>query len=720
MKKISLSGVWKIQDRKKVSSEVVRFEFDEKDMENIGVPSHYQTHPKFQYYPEEVVYRRKFLLDKKEQGKTVLLRFEGVFYSCNVFLNEKYLGEHRGYFAPFEFDITDIVDFDDENLLVMAVSCPEEKVVYQKKMITGVFSRWDCKPPHIQPGGIWQEVNLAIGEEVYFKNCSLETLSLDNNSAKINLILQFTSKVEKNISLNYKIIPYNFEGESLRDGLSVAVNLGENTVKKEIEIKEPHLWWTYDVGFPHLYQIEVEMLDEEKILDTFTFTTGIRMVQMKNWHVYLNGKRVFLRGTNYAPADIRLSEATRELYENDLKLIKEANINSLRIHAHIEKKCFYEMLDEAGIFAWQDFPLQWYYVKEIKDEAISQIKEMVNILRHHPSIGIWCCHNEPFYIPGGDAVVGSPIEIIKTLFSFFGYNWNKDVLDKILEKVVKEEDKTRPVVRASGLIGYLWGKIGATDSHFYFGWYFGKMRHLDFFSKITFHSYSKFITEFGAQAFPNLENFSKIVPGKKIEEVNLSDLKSNYMLQPTLMEKKSTKKSEYLELSSYINATQEYQGKLNKYYIEYFRKLKYKPCGGIMHFMFADCYPGITWSIVDYFRHPKLSYFTVAKCFSPLYIMMDYPKEKYKIGKIFKANLYVVNDYHNDWGKINIEWNLKDIHGKIWKEEKNTVGIKKDSLEKIGKVWFKIPPTRGEMQVNLKLSSDDIKSIENFYNFEVK
>ncbi|MEQ6360669.1 glycoside hydrolase family 2 TIM barrel-domain containing protein, partial [Thermoanaerobacter thermohydrosulfuricus] len=70
---------------------------------------------------------------------------------------------------------------------------------------------------------------------------------------------------------------------------------------------------------------------------------------------------------------------------------------SVRVHAHITRKEFYEACDKEGILVWQDFPLQWSYDRSDRfiENAITQIKDMVETLYNHTSIGIWCCHNEP-------------------------------------------------------------------------------------------------------------------------------------------------------------------------------------------------------------------------------------------------------------------------------------------------------------------------------------
>jgi beta-galactosidase GanA len=100
----------------------------------------------------------------------------------------------------------------------------------------------------------------------------------------------------------------------------------------------------------------------------------------KNGFWYLNGKRIFLRGTNYISSHW-LSEMTKARFLKDLKMMKEANINIVRVHAHIEPEIFYQLADEIGIMIWQDFALQWGYSddEEFRTEAVKQAKENLRI-----------------------------------------------------------------------------------------------------------------------------------------------------------------------------------------------------------------------------------------------------------------------------------------------------------------------------------------------------
>ena len=179
----------------------------------------------------------------------------------------------------------------------------------------------------------------------------------------------------------------------------------------------------------------------------------------------------------------------------------------MRIHAHVDHPLFYEVADERGVLVWQDFPLQWYYRKEILSGALYQVERMVKTLHNHPSIVAWCCHNEPFHIVDASNIRAT--DLAKSMWSLLGYNWNREFLDERLRDKVLSIDASRFVQKCSGFMGL--GKEPG-DEHFYFGWYppFGKTRNFDGYMKLL-PKVIRFPTEFGAQSFPNYENSVKFM-----------------------------------------------------------------------------------------------------------------------------------------------------------------------------------------------------------------
>ena len=136
---------------------------------------------------------------------------------------------------------------------------------------------------------------------------------------------------------------------------------------------------------------------------------------------------------------------------------------------------------------------------------------MVRQLYNHPSVAVWCMHNEALFT--ADTSDERPLTKARQYGSAFGWNWNREVLDTRLKAVAEAEDSTRPVVRSSGEYAVPGVRAG-TDTHFYYGWYplYGNLRSWEAVVK-RFPANIRFVTEFGAQSFPNLESCLKFMSG---------------------------------------------------------------------------------------------------------------------------------------------------------------------------------------------------------------
>src|SRR5213592_4334149 len=102
---------------------------------------------------------------------------------------------------------------------------------------------------------------------------------------------------------------------------------------------------------------------------------------------------------------MQLGEATPAELARDVQLALDANLDLLRVHAHVSRPELYAAADHAGLLLWQDFPLQWGYARGVRRQAVRQARAMVDMLGHHPSIANWCAHNEPLALdfqPGDD------------------------------------------------------------------------------------------------------------------------------------------------------------------------------------------------------------------------------------------------------------------------------------------------------------------------------
>ena len=653
---LSLNGRWRFTqlaestlDKRSIPLKTPKTRF-------IEVPSNWYLQG--EDFAGEALYEREFEVSHLKKGQAAFLRFKGADYFLKAELNGHLLGNHEGYFQTFDFAATTALR--DQNHLKVWVESPKEnrKVwPHDKHLIKGIFNHHDARPgswdiEHGQDhnsGGLWNGVELLIVDHVFLKRQQVDSVLLKNGQAVVNLKLVLVNVAE---SGTYDI-EVDFKGEGFADKAKTKKNVylqrGQTEVHISQTFKKPRLWWTWDQGQPNLYKASIFIRNSETghAVEKSELRFGIRQIQVTpEWKFLLNGRQFFPRATNIIPTQW-LSEYTVDKAKRDVQMMKEANLNGVRVHAHVNREEFYAACDEAGLFVWQDFALQWSY--EATDafirNACRQVKDMVKLLYNHPSIIVWCCHNEP--------------------------SFNKDELDPVLARAVKEEDDSRFVDTQSDF-----------RYHPYPGWYWEDSTIKDAFGAIG--PDTTFFSEFGAQALPCVETLKKTFSKKELWPPDwkawaLHDFQYHQTFNVAQVEMGKT-------LQEFVTNSQEYQAWLLKEYIQSFRLKKYKPMNGYFQFMFVDCWPSITWSVVDYFRKPKEGYRALQTASQPLLPVWRIHTTRYNRGDVlnwgssFLTGLQVINDYPHAFQGLKVEARVVDPKGKVLFRETRTCAVPADSV----------------------------------------
>ncbi len=182
--------------------------------------------------------------------------------------------------------------------------------------------------------------------------------------------------------------------------------------------------------------------------------------------------------------------------------------------------------------------------------------------------------------------------------------WNKDVLDRSIAGALHKADPTRVVNPHSGVLPGIGS--GGTDTHFYFGWYHGRMDGLAAALR-AMPRLARFVTEFGAQAVPDSAEF---MHPERWPDLDWDDLFEHHACQKRYFDQ-HVPPALFGSFSAWRDATQHYQAALIQLQIEDLRRLKHDPTGGFCQFCFADGHPSVTWSVLDHVRKPKAGYFAL-------------------------------------------------------------------------------------------------------------
>jgi len=647
--KISLDGLWKyIPDSECHLSieDIISKLSSEKEIRSMKIPTNWQL-AGLNNFSGTVWFIKTFSLKEKIlDNELAILKFFGVDYFADVWLNSKFLGHHEGYFQSFYFDVTNAIDLYSKNVLIVEVNSPLEEPgkVWpdKKKLIKGIFNHHDCRPggwslEHGQDkntGGIWNNIELEFTRKIFIENIKIETkLNQTEKSANIILDIKYYNTFRQNRVVRIFIEVFDPTNKTvIKKEFEVKLKSKRGETEVSFKINSPKLWWCWELGKQNLYKLKInsQYFNSQEIL------FGIREVKLdEKSQFFLNGERLFLRGTNLIPTQF-LSELTREKISNLVSLIKEANINIVRSHAHVNRKELYDEFDKQGILVWQDFALQWTYdeSEKFKRNAVSQIKDMVFQFYNHPSIAFWCCHNEP----------GKQIKS----------------LDPFLYDAVLNEDKSRVVRLASNY-----------EEHAYDGWYWGNKEHF------AATPMGPLVTEFGAQALPQLSSLKKFLTK---ESINPPDWKlwhyHNFQYEQTFNIAQIEKGK---DTESFIHNSQQYQADLIKTAVDFYRRKKNNGITGIFQFMFIDCWSSITWSVIDYYGKKKLGYETLKLAYQPVYVSIFIRQKRYFKGAKLNIDLWMINDVHKRFGncKANFYFDSKKL------AERKNIFVGKDSITQI-------------------------------------
>ncbi|MCF6268414.1 MAG: hypothetical protein L3J41_01745 [Melioribacteraceae bacterium] len=660
-----LNGIWNyISDTgSEFSVEQIKAKVNHKEYTgSMSIPSNWELEG-LKNYSGTIWFVRNFD-NYRTKGKRRIC-FGGVDYFAEVWVNWEFVGSHEGYFQSFDFLLKDSILTPKNNTLIVRVTSPKEEVGKtwpdKKQLIKGIFNHHDCRPggwslakgQNKNTGGIWNDVNLVTEKEVLIDNLKLQPI-ITNELVEIKITFQYRTflKEQTNIETKIEIKSGIKKTETIKISFDINPTGGQATAI--IKVEEPEFWYPWELGKPTLTNIKIS----SKHFNLISASIGIREVKLSEKSEFIiNQKRLFLRGTNIIPEQF-LSSLSKSRIKELVAWLREANINIVRVHAHVNRKELYQELDKAGILVWQDFALQWTYdtSTEFKINAISQIKDMVNQFYNHPSIVFWCCHNEP----------GEQIE----------------TLDSYLLDAVMEEDQSRIVRIASNY-----------EEHPYEGWYWGNLEHY------SAAPMGPLVTEFGAQAIPELTSLKRILSEEDISKLNWDNWEYHNFQYEQTFNLAGIQIGENIE--KFIVNSQNYQAELIYKAINFYRRKKNDGITGIFQFMFIDCWDSISWSVIDYYGKKKLGYSILRKNFEPLFISLNLKKKKYQVDAELFMDLWIINDLHTTFHNLTLVVSIEN--NELVRVKK--ILIKEDSIKYLDDKKFKV-----------KLSS---KKIEGFLSVKL-
>lgn len=428
-------------------------DYDFNDWEKVYVPSCWNTDkPEYFYYEGSAVYTRTFKYINRGE-KRVYIKFGAANYEAYIFMNKQIIGYHKGGSTPFYIDITNHVQ--KYNRISVVVNNNR-----RKEQVPANNTDW------YNYGGLYRDVEIIRLPEIFIKYFKVNLIN-DSEFNKIEVQIQLNSEINCTATLNISEL-------GIHENIDIKSGKGYGVIKCTPEVWSPE--------YPKLYDVEVSCME-----DTISEKIGFREIVVKGTDIFLNGKKIFLKGICCHEESVQNGKALseEEIIEN-LKLAKEMNCNYMRLahYPHTEKTA--QIADEIGIMLWEEIPVYWAINFDnpitLKD-AENQLKELIKRDCNRASVIIWSVGNE-------NADTDSRLDFMKTLAIS-----------------AKEEDATR-LISAACLVDSTENKIADRLGNYldiigineYYGWYDPNFEKLPQCFKNSDINKPVIISEFGAGA----------------------------------------------------------------------------------------------------------------------------------------------------------------------------------------------------------------------------
>ncbi len=452
----------------------------------VAVPSSFNdlfTEEEFRMWHKGVWYQRRFDMPKMLKGERIVLRFNSVSYRGEVFLNGTRLGDHETGYTPFEFDITDVVGFDKENLLCVRV----ENLLSTDTVPMGNLNN---KPEPGQFAGQYPDTPFD-----FFPYSGIQRPVMVYTTSKkgwLESVVVATSN-DGTVNVSGKIGGGAEKAVLSCDGVRVEALVVDGAFATSFKIEGARLW---DVWEPNLYHVAIQLVAGGELLDEYTQRFGVREVKVEGNRILLNGKPVYFQGFGrHEDFPIIGKGLNHSVNIRDHELLKWINANSYRTTHYPYSEELIQLCDEQGILIISEAPavsINFEFVTERTLAAhLKVLAELVERDRNYPSVVMWSVANE--------ATTNRPESI-----PYF----------KALSELVRAMDSTRPVTMITckaehDLVMEFFDVVGV---NLYPGWYHlpGQVEEAKKDLRHTLEKmYAKFqkpimVTEFGADTIAGL------------------------------------------------------------------------------------------------------------------------------------------------------------------------------------------------------------------------
>jgi beta-galactosidase len=389
--------------REQFTPDAVRADFRDDAFQRVTIPHANKMLPMNGFDEKEYafisIYRRRFRLPRELQSRRVFVDFGGVMTAAKVSLNGQLLGENRGGYTLFSFELTKNLNWRGDNVLAVEVDSTE------RKDIPPFGGRVD----YLTFGGIYREVNLRVVNETFIENvfAAPQNVLQENRSLRVRVFLAGESALTATKARDNKLTVELRDGEKLIASKSQSLseekpqNLPQTNAPSQSQANQSfyeinltnlpniELW---DVEKPKLYDVRVTLSADGKMIDSYDARTGFREAKFAPEGFFLNGKRLKLRGLNRHQTFPFVGQAMpARIQKRDAWILrKDLKCNIVRTSHYPQSPDFLDACDEYGLLVLEEIP-GWQHIGDAdwKNLSVQNVERMIRRDWNHPSIVLW-------------------------------------------------------------------------------------------------------------------------------------------------------------------------------------------------------------------------------------------------------------------------------------------------------------------------------------------
>lgn len=472
--------------------------------------------------------------------------------------------------------------------------------------------------------GIWRPVYVRSWNRIRLEDVFYRQISLDADSASLTAEVDLLAT---EVSSSEIIVSY---GNKELARKTIKLKKGHNAISIPFSIDDPQLWWPNGMGKQHLYNLCLKVEKDGECIDRRNNKVGLRTIRLvqnpdkwgKSFEFEVNGEKMFAKGANLIPTDNFLPRTGWDDYCNLVQSAADANMNMLRVWGGgaYQDDRFYDLCDSLGILVWQDFmfackmyPPEKDFIESVRAEAIDNVVR----LRNHPSLAMWCGNNE--MTQGWYNFGWSKNKKIDKKYRDEMWRGYKNIFFDMLPEVIEKYDPDRFYWPSSPSSSFTEPQNHKSGDVHYWQYRPGKLPVTIFRTEM-----GRFMSEYGFNSAPLLKTLDKYLDEKDKDFASpIYKLHAKSKFEPELslhyVKEVFDGKDDFV---SGVRLGHVHQAEALKYVITQHR-INQPFCMGSLYWQLNDCWPGCSWSTIDYSGEWKPAHYAVKKAFEPDIIGTD-------------------------------------------------------------------------------------------------